>query len=251
MENIVSNSTTTSANTSSPQPQSAVHSCWNPKHPNPFFPLEELLDFEDPIIVDSDPRNNIVTVELVPESPISKKQGDYTQAIDLEIKKTSTPTCKLDQSTCEHDDSMVMNYDSTSSYQQTRGDPAHQSDCKLGKTVYENSPMDIFYVNSPKEMIKKLIIDNDYLNTPMNIYMLESLEIFINAPMDEFNTPMECHIAIDDITKTKTECINVSDDVNTYAVPGIKVNNLESQQLKKNYWIFKEYPWINCLNKKR
>ncbi|KAJ9072799.1 hypothetical protein DSO57_1023422 [Entomophthora muscae] len=106
MENIVSNSTTTLANTPSPQPQSVVHSCWNPEHPNPFFPLKELLDFEDPIIADSDPRYNIVTVELVPESLISKKQGDYTHVIDLEIEESNF-TCKLDQSTCEHDGSMV------------------------------------------------------------------------------------------------------------------------------------------------
>ncbi|KAJ9062116.1 hypothetical protein DSO57_1014186 [Entomophthora muscae] len=110
---MVDSSTTTPANTLSPQPQSVVHSRWNPEHPNPFFPLEELLDFEDPIIADSDPRYNIVTVESVPESPTSKKQGDYTHVIDLKIEQTSHSTCKLNQSTCKHDDSMMMNYDSS------------------------------------------------------------------------------------------------------------------------------------------
>ncbi|KAJ9079620.1 hypothetical protein DSO57_1033459 [Entomophthora muscae] len=151
----------------------------------------------------------------MPESPASKKQGDYTH---------------LDQSTCEHDGSMVMNYDSLSSYQKTQRDPAHQSDCKVEETVYENSSMDISYASSPKELISNPIIDNDYLNTPIDISILGSPEIFINMPMDEFNTPMECRIAIDEITKTKTEGINVIDNVNTHTVPGIKVNNLESQQ---------------------
>ncbi|KAJ9082070.1 hypothetical protein DSO57_1007927 [Entomophthora muscae] len=94
--NTVDSPTTTPANKPFPQPQSVVYSFWNPEHPNPFFPLEEPLDFEDLIIADSDPRYNIFTVESMPESPTSKKQGDYTHVIDLDREQTSSSTCKLD-----------------------------------------------------------------------------------------------------------------------------------------------------------
>ncbi|KAJ9082071.1 hypothetical protein DSO57_1007928, partial [Entomophthora muscae] len=79
--------------------------------------------------------------------------------------------------------------------------------------------MDISYASSPKEMISNPINYNDYLNTPMDISILGSPEIFINMPMDEFNTLMEFCIEIDDISKTKTESIKVSDNFNTHAIP--------------------------------
>ncbi|KAJ9057458.1 hypothetical protein DSO57_1022518 [Entomophthora muscae] len=75
----------------------------------------------------------------------------------------------------------------------------------MEETVYENSPMDISYASSSKEMINQPIIDNDYLNTPMDISILGSPEIFTNTLMDEFNTPMKCHVIIYDIIKTKME----------------------------------------------
>ncbi|KAJ9063339.1 hypothetical protein DSO57_1001244 [Entomophthora muscae] len=183
---------------------SVIQSRWNPEHLNLFFPLEELLDFEDPIITESDTRYKIVTFESVPKSPTSKKHGDYTHVIDLEIAQTSTTMCKLDQPTCEHDDSMAINYDSMSSYQQTRENPTHQVDCRMEETVYKNSHIDLSYANIPKEIISKPTIDNNYLNTSMNVFILGSPKIFINTPMDEFNTPMKWRVTINNITETKT-----------------------------------------------
>ncbi|KAJ9078351.1 hypothetical protein DSO57_1007388 [Entomophthora muscae] len=56
---------------SSPSPprQYVCNSCWNPEHPSPFTPLEELLDFDDLALAKEANRYNVVTVETAPNTP--------------------------------------------------------------------------------------------------------------------------------------------------------------------------------------
>ncbi|KAJ9057829.1 hypothetical protein DSO57_1019007 [Entomophthora muscae] len=59
--------------TSSPSPpcQCVCNSCWNPEHPNPFTPLQELLDFDDPAVAEEAACYNVVLVETAPNTPPS------------------------------------------------------------------------------------------------------------------------------------------------------------------------------------
>ncbi|KAJ9052163.1 hypothetical protein DSO57_1036995 [Entomophthora muscae] len=65
-------------------PPTVCDSRWNPKHPNPFTPLEEHLDFNGPLLAE-DPRYNLVTVETVPKSPKTQAYTNNSVELYLEI----------------------------------------------------------------------------------------------------------------------------------------------------------------------
>ncbi|KAJ9060973.1 hypothetical protein DSO57_1025336 [Entomophthora muscae] len=58
---------------------------WNPKHPKPFAPLKEQLDFNDPLLAKEDLRYHLVTVETVPESPAAQTHTNNSIELNLEI----------------------------------------------------------------------------------------------------------------------------------------------------------------------
>ncbi|KAJ9053562.1 hypothetical protein DSO57_1023071 [Entomophthora muscae] len=66
-------------------PLTVCNSRWNPKHSNPFTPLEEKLDFDDLLLAEEDPRYNLITVETVPESPTTQAYTNNSVELNLEI----------------------------------------------------------------------------------------------------------------------------------------------------------------------
>ncbi|KAJ9049532.1 hypothetical protein DSO57_1023444 [Entomophthora muscae] len=66
-------------------PHTVCDSRWNPKHPNPFAPLKEQLDFDGPLLAEEDPRYNLVTVKTVPESPTIQAYTNNSAELNLEI----------------------------------------------------------------------------------------------------------------------------------------------------------------------
>ncbi|KAJ9059301.1 hypothetical protein DSO57_1003918 [Entomophthora muscae] len=215
--------TTPSAPTS---PSTVCDSRWNPEHPNPFTPLKEQLDFDNPLLAEEDPRYNLVTVETVPESPTTQAYTNNSIDLNLEIP-FEFPTGDNSLNTS----SMAANATNRMTHTE---DNYMESDSVYNKTPMETSPLvEVDATNNPPMETSPLVGTGLAVNPHVDTTTPLESEVNCNSPMDTFNTPTDKELVDyykSDLSMNTGE-LKMNDNYKP-VVPGISKQSSEADTLK-------------------